>query len=268
MKKNKLLVILILLISLLSYDYLSYKYYKKSVIEFKNQNETYRSLLNQFFINNKRYPNSIEELFLDISQNSISSKEMYTDPFIDKLSSAKDKLLVFIPISANFSNEQDKGILISTGIDGTINTEFNSYKDFDSIPLYDSSINKNYFPGKYFFNKTFGKKDYLVCQFDFNDFLEQQVLFDINDVYIDILRGILNGKIIGLRNLFIEEITFNSTNEVMLHSEGFKLEIILHSDYEGTLINPNDTINIVGILDTISSENKYLKLINCRLVNY
>ncbi len=121
--------------------------------------------------------NSLDSLFPGLSKTTIDSLKMIH--YKDLLSSNDYQILQYIPLY-NKDRKKNAFILISAGIDGKLNNNYNQNdtvfkNNFNTkFKLYNNFLYENQFVYKsdsidskfHIFQYLFGKKDYLVCYVD------------------------------------------------------------------------------------------------------
>ena len=125
------------------------------------------------------FPGSLSEI-TSYSIDSAFNKNYFRDPLGDE-----DEKLIYFPLFDKSNNKFDSYMIVSRGIDGRFNNQFNTkdtvlkneifnrfnfyneacWKDFEGYSTCDSILNGKF----YIFKYLFGKKDYLIFYLDFEN---------------------------------------------------------------------------------------------------
>lgn len=236
----------------------------------------YNEPFQEYYFKYYSAPMSIEELKnyrlpLQLGARLIDE---FQDPFLN----ASENLL-YVPL---FDNEYNKAIgfaVISAGIDRKRNFKHESKMSFDELMDSDMFYNniqptKGVYMGDFydtifnFKNYLFGKKDLLIEIINCEEFYLNSYRYEMP---IEMLwqSSVLNSLKNKINHIFKIEIDYNAQkleiklieNAIILSKSDLCIQFILNSDHKHDSLHK--TINLVGTLKSIDSNNELIVFENC-----
>lgn len=179
MKKISIFIVLILSISLLIYFYSHLQNDYKNKVENVDRSRIGGNLLNvsnilsSFPHFNFNLPDSLKSIakmhYKDKNKQDFFIYNLFNDPFVTQENSS----LLYVPLYNRISNKKEAFILISAGVDGKLDSNFQKgdtiYEDsfFNEFKFYNEhQYNKREYQKFNIFSYLWGKKDYLVWYYN------------------------------------------------------------------------------------------------------